>query len=154
MMKTVCLQDWVLKIDVEKTKEYYDSITVEEGCDCDYCKNYIKNCKTFSQEVLDFYTMLGIDPQKEGEFMEFETDTDEHLYMGFYHLVGEIIKKPSKKKWDDLNIIRVDNMKFTFTDELDLVPEDFPKPVIQLEFEVVLPWLLEEKCSKKDEDIE
>ena len=66
MMKTVCLQDWVLKIDVEKTKEYYDSITVEEGCNCDYCRNYIKNCKTFSQEVLDFYTMLGIDPQKKG----------------------------------------------------------------------------------------
>jgi hypothetical protein len=24
MMKTVYLQDWVLKIDVEKTKEYYN----------------------------------------------------------------------------------------------------------------------------------
>jgi len=67
--------------------------------------------------------------------------------MGFYHLVGEIVKKPGVGigKWDDLNIIKVDNVKFTFTDELDLVPEKFPKPVIQLEFEVMLPWLLEEK---------
>ncbi|MDI3478507.1 MAG: hypothetical protein PWQ59_2032 [Thermoanaerobacterium sp.] len=148
MMKTVYLQNWVLMIDAERTKEYYDSIAVEEGCLCIYCKNYIKNCETFSKEVLNFYTMLGIDPQKEGEFMEFETDTDEHLYMGFYHLVGEIIKRPGNetKKWDDLNIIEIDNVKFTFTDDLDLVPENFPKPVIQLEFEVELPWLLEEKC--------
>lgn len=147
MMKTICLQDWVLKIDVEKTKEYYDSITVGEGCNCAYCRNYIKNCRTFSKEVLDFYTMLGIDPQKEGEFMEFETDTDKHLYMGFYHLVGEIVKRPSARirKWDDLNIIGIGNVKFIFTDELDLVPEIFPKPVLQLEFEVTLPWLLEEK---------
>lgn len=67
MMKTVYLQDWALKIDTEKTEKYYDNITVEEGCDCDYCKNCIKNCKTFSKEVLDFYMMLGIDPRKEGE---------------------------------------------------------------------------------------
>lgn len=145
MMKTVYLQDWILKIDVEKTKEYYDSITVEDGCDCDYCKNYIKACETFSKEVTDFYTMLGIEPRKEGEFMEFETDTDKHLYMGFYHLVGEIVKRPNKgaDKWDDANIIKIGNVKFTFTDKLDLVPDNFPKPVIQLGFEVMLPWLLE-----------
>jgi len=147
-MKVVCLQDWILKVDDVKTKEYYDGITVEEGCNCDYCKNYIKNCENFSQEVLNFYKMLGIDPQKEGEFMEYyKPATNEHLYMGFYHLVGEIVQKPRDGigKWDDLNIIKVDNVKFTFTDALDLVPKNFPKPVIQLEFEVMLPWLLEEK---------
>lgn len=144
MMKIIPLKDWILKIDSEKTKEYYDSITVEEGCSCDYCRNYIKNCERFTKKVMDFYKMLGIDPQKEGEFMEFETDTDDHLYMGFYHLVGEIVKRPDSEvsKWNDLNIIKIDNLKFTFTDKLDLVPDKFPRPVIQLEFEVVLPWLL------------
>ncbi|WIV12857.1 hypothetical protein [Proteiniborus sp. MB09-C3] len=147
MMKTVSLQNWVFKIDPEKTKEYYDNISVEEGCNCAYCRNYIKACETFSKEVSNFYKMLGIDLQKEGEFMEFETDTDEHLYMGFYHLVGEIVKRPSnkKEKWDELNTIKVDNVDFTFSEDLDLVPENFPRPVIQLEFEVMLPWLLDEK---------
>jgi hypothetical protein len=146
-MRRIRLSNWIIDIDTEKTKEYYDRLTVEEGCTCAYCRNYIKACEAFSKEVLDFYKMLRIDPRKEGEFMEFETDTDKQLYMGFYHLVGKIVKRPSNKteKWDDLNIIKVDNVKFTFTDELDLVPEDFPKPVIQLEFEVMLPWLLEEK---------
>lgn len=155
-MRRIKLSNWIIDIDAEKTKEYYDSITVEEGCTCTYCKNYIKACETFSKEVLNFYKMLGIDPQKEGEIMEFETDTDEHLYMGFYHLVGKIVKRPSNetRKWDDLNIIKVDNVKFTFTDELDLVPEDFPKPVIQLEFEVVLPWLLGKNVGKKHIEIQ
>ena len=102
MMKTVYLQNWVLKIDAERTKKYYDSIAVEEGCLCIYCKNYIKNCETFSKEVLDFYTMLGIDPKKEGEFMEFPADTDKHLYMGFYHLVVEIIKIPGNVKKESI----------------------------------------------------
>lgn len=148
-MKRIQLSNWIIDIDAEKTKEYYDGIRVEDGCDCAYCRNYIKGCETFSEKVLEFYRMLGIDPRKEGEFMEFEaTADDEHLYMGFYHLVGEIVKEPSDKreKWDDLNIIKIYNMKFTFNKDLDLVPEDFPKPVIQLEFEVMLPWLLDEKC--------
>ncbi|SKA79274.1 hypothetical protein SAMN05443428_10327 [Caloramator quimbayensis] len=144
MMKKVYLQEWILKIDAEKTKEYYDSITVEEGCGCDYCRNYIKNCKTFSKEVMDFYTMLGIDPEKEGEFMEFEANAGKHLYMGFYHLIGEIVKRPNNgaDKWDNANIIKIGNVKFTFTDKLDLVPDNLPKPVMQLEFEVMLPWIL------------
>lgn len=54
MMKTVCLQDWILKIDVEKTKKYYNSIIVEEGCDCDYCRNYIENCKIFRKKCWPF----------------------------------------------------------------------------------------------------
>ena len=147
-MKRIQLTNWIIDIDPEKTKEYYDSITVEEGCDCIYCRNYIKGCETLSSEVLEFYKMLGIDPKKEGEFMEFEMDLDNHLYMGFYHLVGSIVKRPSDemKKWDDLNIIEVDKVKFMFNDDLNLVPKKFPVPVIQLEFEVMLPWLSEEKC--------
>jgi len=110
-MKIVFLQGWILKIDAVKTREYYNSITVEEGCNCDYCKNYIKNCENFSREVLNFYNMLEIDIQKEGEFMEcYKTDTKEHLYMGFYHLVGEIVKKPGDGtgKWNYSNILKDD----------------------------------------------
>lgn len=147
-MKRIQLADWILDIDNKKTKEYYDSIAIEDNCTCVYCRNYVKACESFSKNVLGFYEILGIDPQKEGEFMEFETDNDKHLYSGFYHLVGEIVRRPSNKTrmWDDLNIINIDNVKFTFTDKLDLVPDKFPKPIIQLEFEVVLPWLLNEKC--------
>jgi len=32
MMKTVCLQGLGLKIYAEKTKEFYDSIIFEKGC--------------------------------------------------------------------------------------------------------------------------
>lgn len=153
-MKRIQLANWILDIDSEKTKKYYDSITIEDNCTCAYCRNYIKACESFSKDVLDFYKLLGIDPQKEGEFMEYKIDINKHLYSGFYHLIGEIVKRPSNKKtWDDLNIINVDNVKFVFTDKLDLVPDNFPKPVIQLEFEVVLPWLLNENYWNEIKDV-
>jgi hypothetical protein len=146
-MKRIQISNWIIDVDVEKTKEYYNRITVEKGCNCIYCRNYIKCCETFPKEVLEFYKMLGIDPKKEGEFMEFGIEDDKHLYMCFYHFVGRIVKRASDKirTWDDLNIIEVNDTEFTFTNNLDLVPEEFPKPVLQLEFAVKLPWLLEEK---------
>ena len=81
--------------------------------------------------------------------MQYEMDDYNHLYMGFYHLVGEIVKKPNEdvEKWNDSNIIKIDNVNFIFSEELDLVPEKFPQPVIQLEFEVILPWLLNARCK-------
>lgn len=145
-MNIVNIQDWILEIDAEKTKEFYDKIKVEDGCNCSYCRNYIMACETFPKEVMDFFTMLGIDPRKEGEFIEWGIDNIGHLYTGFYHLVGKIINKPNKAKdFDDLKAIEIDNFKFYFTDDLDLVPKNFPKPVIQLNFEVTLPWLLDDK---------
>ena len=82
--QSIC-KNWVLKIDAERTKKYNDSIAVEEGCLCIYCK-HIKTVKLFKRSV-GLYTMLGIDPKEGG--MEFPADTDKHLYMGFYHLVGK-----------------------------------------------------------------
>lgn len=148
-MERIHIDGWTIDIDKNKTKRFYDSLKVEENCNCNYCKNYIVNCNDFSENILGFFNMLGIDPKKEGEFMEFESDSNKHLYMGFYHLVGRIINKPNRNldKWNDVNTITIDNINFTFSEELNLVPKNFPKPIIQLNFEVILPWLMEEKSE-------
>lgn len=63
-MKRIQLSNWIIDIDIdmEKTKEYYDNISVEEGCNRAYYRNYIRTCKAFSKEVLKLYKMLGIEP--------------------------------------------------------------------------------------------
>lgn len=145
-LKRLQLLDWVLDIDAEKTKAYYDGVSIEDCCSCVYCKNYRKACETFPLEIIDFYKIFGIDPKKEGEFMEFETEDNKHLYFGFYHFVGTIIQGTNNvtQNWNNLNLVKIDCFKFGFNDRLDLVPKDFPKPIVQLEFEVMLPWILNE----------
>jgi hypothetical protein len=108
-MKRIKLLNWILELDAPKTRAYYENLNESDGCSCAYCENYRKNCNYFSQEVLDFYNSLGIDPKKEGEFMEFKLDKNKHLYSGFYHIVGKINSgsKDIKEGWDK-NIIILD----------------------------------------------
>ena len=62
--------DYVLDVDVEKTREFYNSDdcpVTSLGCVCDGCRNYDKAIMTASASVLDFLREFGIDPKKPGE---------------------------------------------------------------------------------------
>ena len=141
--------DWIIEIDIQRTRKFYEEYDIEEDCKCNNCMNYRVNCDFMSPELLDFFNQLGVDPRKEGEFMSFYlNNNNEVLYLGFYHLVGKILEGPKKvsDKWQSTNLIKIDNFEFAFSSaEIACVPEDFPEPIIQLEFSSFIPWRLEEK---------
>ncbi len=90
---------------------------------------------------IDFLSTCGIEPNKVSEVYECEAKVDgSHLYIGFYHLVGHITRRP----------MRTDSTKFgnvwlSFNEECDLVPDGFPSPVLQLDFWCHIPWVLDEE---------
>ncbi|SNS90022.1 hypothetical protein SAMN05446037_102639 [Anaerovirgula multivorans] len=138
--------EWIIEFDRVKTEEYYKNIC--EGCTCAYCINYRENLKSLTNDIEEFFSKLGIDPLKEGEFIEFgEIEPGIRHYSGFYHFVGNIIDGPkfSSLHWDKEKMLKVGSYFLGFSDEIELLPNDFPKPVVQLEFEVSLPWIIEEK---------
>ncbi|WP_148927494.1 hypothetical protein [Paenibacillus methanolicus] len=147
MTKRIVITDWEIEVDYSKTKEYYSNHKIDDDCTCTSCMNYRFNCKQFSNELLEFFEGLGIDPSKEGEFMDFGVSKEGSvIYMGFYHLVGRILDGPDyvDDKWEELNLFKINEFEFGFSSlELRCVPDDFPDPVIQLEFKAILPWLLE-----------
>ena len=142
-MQRLHFEDWTIDVDIETTRKYYENISDLSECQCLYCKNYRVACNSFTSQVKGFFNKLGINPQKEGEFTEVTIDDNKHLYLNFYHLVGNIVTAPTKvvENWNSIKHIEIDNFKSAFTNEVKLVPRDFPAPVIQLEIEVTLPWL-------------
>lgn len=147
MMRRLEFEEWIIDVDTDSTQKYYNDISELTECQCIFCESYRVACKEFMSNVNDFFKSLGINPEREGEFAEFTLDSDNHLYLGFYHIVGKIIKGPTNviENWDNVKLIEIDNFKFAFSNQVNLVPRDFPSPVIQLEFQVILPWLLNEK---------
>jgi len=147
MIKQILITDWHLEVDYSKTKEYYTNQNVNEDCECLSCENYRLNCRFLSSELMEFYESLGVDPSKEGEFMEFgQNDEGNIVYMGFYHVVGRIIQGPDyvDDKWEKLNLLKIDNYEFAFSSkEIRCIRDDFPKPVIQLEFTTSHPWIID-----------
>ena len=98
---------------------------------------------------------LGLDPEKPGELMYY-TGTEKDLSGGgWYHLVGTVLEGFSQPGdyegfpagWHEL----AEGFSVGFKNQCDLLPDDFPRPCCQMEFEHVMPWVLEEPNPYIDE---
>ncbi|WP_062105521.1 hypothetical protein [Bacillus niameyensis] len=145
-MNQINLFDWVLEVDMKKTKEYYDKDI--DLCDCLYCENFKESTKRFDPRIMEMFFSLGINPSKPSPLSEFgEIKDGLHLYVGSYPIVGHLVegKYCSNSVWNEANTVGIENFTFGFGKEISLVHDDLPKPVLQLEFEVLIPWIFTEK---------
>ena len=61
-------------------------------------------------------------------------------------------KRDSTAYWDEKAIYPLSpNFGVSFSDRIDMPEPDFPLPVIQLDFDADIPWVLENKNSYIDE---
>lgn len=68
-----------MRVNVEETKKYYNSIKQEELCDCNYCKNYYLQIKAQYPEVSVYLDSLGVDIEKPFETSPLEPDENNIL---------------------------------------------------------------------------
>lgn len=143
---------YCLDIYVEKTQEFYAK-NGAISCECEGCQNFKQAVSHLPEEVNDFFTQFGVDPTKPAEICAHHSaDGIQTLYSGFYHICGSILsgKNPwvqvAKKQFHlnkEYSIKLSDDFSFYFTEECMLVDENFPAPVIQMEFTGNLPWVIE-----------
>ncbi|MHA6252528.1 hypothetical protein [Oceanobacillus sp. CAU 1775] len=145
MLQQIKLANWLLEVDVEKTREFYDKGI--DVCDCLDCKNYVEACKQLDASLTFLFNELGINPSMPAHLSQFPTEEQmTKLYIGNYHLVGNLLagEWSTSSDWNESNTIKRENFTFGFSRELEFVPEDYPRPVLQLDFEAAIPWVLAE----------
>ena len=54
----------VIRMNIEKTREYYENIGREDICSCIYCRNFIDEVRSSYPETADFLSSLGVDIEK------------------------------------------------------------------------------------------
>ena len=110
-------------------------------------------------EVLCFFHSMGIDMKKITEIYVNKSDPDGTLlYGGFCHVCGTMTEGKSawvKTQetadsktfvWQKENTYSVsDDFRVSFQEECSLVEKEFPRPVLQIEIEAAIPWVLEEE---------
>ncbi|MGE5423029.1 MAG: hypothetical protein ACM3QW_07180 [Ignavibacteriales bacterium] len=136
---------WVLDVDRDSTTQYYKSLPLlTEACGCNYCRNFLQVIPQLQEETRGFFDQLGIDLTKEGEVYELTANEDGSFsYGGFYHIAANIVQSPSTEQLDPT--ISVGPFRIWFTTQLQLVPNRFPSPTLQPEFEARVPWVLAEQ---------
>nr|WP_144922842.1 hypothetical protein [Paenibacillus bovis] len=142
-METIKFEKWLLKVDLHKTRDFF--MKDVEICRCIYCENYMEACKQFDTTLMDAFSTLGINPFKPSHLSEFGAGADGlRLYIGSYHLVGNLVDGVycSDSNWNAGNTVKVENFTFGFSKELQFVHKELEHPVLQLDFEALIPWIL------------
>ncbi len=151
---------YTLDIDAERTRAFYDRPDVKvtsEQCTCAGCQNYDKAILQAPAAVLDFFQSLGIDPRKPAEVFDVMDGLDENgkvYYNGFYHVCGTRLQgedawvdtAKEMKHLDENRMYALDSsFKISFEESVLMLHKDFPTPVLQIEIDAHLPWVLSEK---------
>ena len=143
-----------LDIDVDRTRHFYQKSEDYYPCDCAGCRNFSKAHPFFSEAVQQFFEQLGINSGKPAEITAYNSyDGNMTYYDGFYHICGVILA--GKEPWlqiderayrlkEEYTLKLSDDFSVFFTEKCGLVEEDFPTPVIQMEVQCNLPWVLNE----------
>ena len=144
-MTEISLGSYRLLVDVEGTRAYYQAHPLPwVTCTCAGCRNFLQAVRTASPEVTAFLRRLGLEAEKAAEVCVDWGDAQGCLYGVWYHLQGQVLSggpKMGHRGGEWLPIAE----GASFSPECYLLPQDFPRPAIQLDLEWRLPWLLPEE---------
>lgn len=128
--------NYKFSVDIEKTKEYYNTHSL---CDCVCCRNYYKQIEQELPKLKEFLDSFGVDISKPDEIMSIENDGYIDYINVDYTVCGNIINSPEQKiKINDnipLNIIVTEG----FASPNEQTGDYFTLSVVNIR----LPWVLD-----------
>lgn len=137
-MENLQLEEWVLQVDVQKTKDFY--ATVDYNNEELMALNYIQVCSFCDDGMLQFFDQIGVDLLKPTNLHSLPVEHNSMvMYTGSYHAYGTRIEG-DLDGWD----IVIGHHCLSLTENNSVIPANMVGEVIEISFEVVLPWMLEE----------
>ena len=144
----VDLLSWRLDVDVEATRTVARTLPfMTAPCDCGPCRNFQAALEFLPGPVRDLLDRLGTGPDKPAEIYHCCRNPDgTHKYGAWYHVVGTVLHGPDHSPEGQVPFEALsDQVLLFFTSKhVALVPEGFPTRVIQVEFIIDMPWVLDE----------
>jgi len=158
-LETIIFREWEFLVDRNITEETYSEIPFggANGCKCNYCKNFAQQRETiYPKDVKELFSKLGIDFRKEVEVAHYvKNENETHLYGGWFHFKGKMIKGKDCKiplgnggsTFDFVDL--TPNFGIGFTHDNALTSFNPKDGLVQIEFTVNLPWVLEKELEQE-----
>jgi hypothetical protein len=149
-MELMTIHNYRFYFDKKATIEAYKNFSAccIEQCSCAYCKNFNESRnEIYTKEFLELLQAIGINHKQEAEVYHIKAcNKSRHLYGGWFHFIGRPDRYIHKNGTPTIEKIKFgDSLEAFITDQTILVDTAFQnKPVLQLEFIVETPWLIEE----------
>ena len=163
-MATVEYGNWIINVDLDKTKNYYANYPFIEKTQI--YKNYKKYCKTMPGEEKNFFDSFGIDPlccklETLGITKEKTVPVSTYFYAAGKYIkchkeevisVEELAENNFIDERED-SYVNVGLFQFDFENPdavFNNIPKDIPNGFICIRVWIeAMPWLLDEKCETK-----
>lgn len=155
-MNTVQFRRWELEYDPIVTRELFCRLPLgaPEVCGCTPCRNFAAaRTQAYPAAATRLFELLGIAMHRESEvYHTHRIAPGKHHYGGWFHFVGTIVSGSDAAKqigataaWSfDLEEVSL-GFKLGFTRRIGLLKAPFKgHPVVQLEFQAEVPWVLAE----------
>jgi len=153
--ETLKFREWILAHDRARTREAYASLGDSSlDCSCAYCRNFDLGYRdAYPEEFLALLEALGIAPQHYGEIYALgKSPQGLYHYHGVYHFAGTVVLGPTSP---DLLRAVPPHLCITFTMG-SYAPGPAGQlfrsegPVVQLEFETEVPWLVADEQAPEE----
>jgi len=149
-METINIGDYILQVDKEKTRAYYENHS--NPCGCESCVNYKKLLVHIPKEALELYEALGVISGRECEIIEYGPDEKNeklHYYEAVSAVVGSIIKIPNttetivsnKEQFVVEKMPKLNEVEYEFSEWFDFIPKEFPSPKFSVQLFFFMPWM-------------
>ncbi len=155
-MERMVFGEWVLDVDMEATKAYYENLQVP-AVETQAYRNFKAYCVQMTPEEKEFFTSLGIVPECCEVFSMRMDKACNYYYGGTYSIVGKYIHKPqvvlqAVEESDEVpdNSLNIGKFNFDFLDpDIPIWPIPSDSPFIFIMFNIEhVPWMLDEKCEE------
>jgi len=148
---------WELNVDYDLTNSTYsnpNTIGSLKSCNCDDCKNFINNINTlYPDEIKNLLITLGIDYHKPCETWRIYKDGNLHKYSGWFHFKGDFTGEDCliiiDKEISELRLKSItENFSIGFCYKNSLTLFQNRNDLVQIEFEVKIPWTIDSPESE------
>lgn len=148
-MEKIIHKNWEFFVEKEETEHIYQNFDFKP-CECLYCKNFEEQKDNiFPKECLELFGKLGIDYRKYAEICCPFPENDWWIYSGWYHFKGEF-NGINAKVQENNQVFYIEMTPITETFSLGFHYDNsltFFNPMdklVQVEFEIKIPWVLDE----------
>ena len=125
----MCL--FFLKMNIEKTEDYYKKLKSKDICQCAYCQNYVREIKKEYRDLDKYLEGIGVDIEKPFETMPLEEKDGYIEYASVQYIVMGSKESFKESKVGDVTITLADSHPTTGIEEEHFVIEIYP---------IVLKW--------------
>jgi len=146
-------REWAFEVDRQITQNVYQAVDKggAQTCGCTYCLNFLLQQESvYPPEVVAFFEAVGMDYHKEAEVVEYgEVEKGQHVYNSWFHFAGKMIRgQPCTRplptggyQHELTRLTEIAKIGFWANNDLSYFPDGIP--LIQVEFEIRLPWQLD-----------